>query len=306
MIMLDGLTLDQLRVLVAIADAGSFRAAAGRLGRAQSAISHAVAALESQLAVTLFDRRGYRPVLTAEGRTLLGDARRLLAQAEGIKARARSFRTGIESSLDIAVDPFVRPDRVAAALGQVHSAFPEVAIRLRAAALGGPLMAVRDRGSLFGLSVSDEIRDDAVIMEAAGEVTLLAVAAPDHPLAGREAPVDVGDQLNILIADPTEVTAGTAYGAGGGRAWRVDDLETKRALLLAGIGWGNMPAHLVEADIAGGRLVRLAPRGIGKDGLTRMPVYLIRRSGSLPGPAASLLRQALLELDRARPGARPE
>ncbi len=296
--MLDGLTLDQLRVLVAIADAGSFRAAAARLGRAQSAISHAVASLESQLAVTLFDRRGYRPVLTAEGRTLLGDARRVLAQAEGIKARARSFRTGIESSLDIAVDPFVPSDRVAAALGRVHGTFPEVAIRVRTAALGGPLVAVRDRGSLFGLSVSDEIRDDAVIMEAAGEVTLLAVAAPDHPLAGREAPADVGDQLNILIADPTEVTAGIAYGAGGSRAWRVDDLETKRALLLAGVGWGNMPAHLVAADIAGGRLVRLAPRGIGKGGLTRMPVYLIRRSGPLPGPAASLLREALLRLDQ--------
>lgn len=47
--MLDALTLDQMRVLVAIADRGSFRAAAQNLQRAQSSISHAVASIESQL-----------------------------------------------------------------------------------------------------------------------------------------------------------------------------------------------------------------------------------------------------------------
>ena len=294
--MLDGITLDQLRVLVAIADTGSFRAAAARLRRAQSAISHAVQSLEAQLDVTLFDRGGYRPVLTAEGRTLLGDARRVLAQAEGLKARAHSFRTGVEPTLNIAVDPFIRLDGLAAALRTVHARFPDVGIRIRTAPLGGPLVAVRDHGSVFGLSVSDEIRDDAVTMEAAGQVTLVAVAAPHHPLAQRPAPVDVSDQVNIIVADPTDVTAGTDYGAGGPRAWRVDDLETKRALILAGIGWGNMPSHTVAADLDAGRLVTLAPQGIGKGGRTPVPVYLIRRRGSVPGPAARCFRAAVLEV----------
>ena len=292
--MLDGVTLDQLRVLVAIADAGSFRAAASRLRRAQSAISHAVASLETQLDVKLFDRDGYRPALTAEGRTLLGDARRVLAQAEELKARAHSLRTGVEAALDIAVDPFVHPEDLAAALRTIHLRFPNVGIRIRTTPLGGPLVAVRDRGSAFGLSVSDEIRDDAITMEAAGQVTLLAVAAPHHPLASRPAPVDVSDQLNIVIADPTDVTAGVDYGAGGPRAWRVDDLETKRALILAGVGWGNMPSHSVAADIEAGRLVTLAPRGIGKGGRTPVPVYLIHRTGAVHGPAATRFRLAML------------
>ena len=295
--MLDGLTLDQLRVLVAIADAGSFRAAAGRLQRGQSAISHAIASLEAQLDVKLFDRQGYRPVLTSEGRTLLGDARRVLAQAERLRARARSFKTGIELALDIAVDPFIRLDRFADALRTLHAGFPDVAIRVRTAPLGGPLIAVRDQGSLFGLSVSDEIRDDSIVMEAAGEITLVAVAAPHHPLATQSPPVDVSDQLNIVISDPTDVTAGVDYGAGGPNAWRVDDVKTKRALLLAGLGWGNMPSHWVERDLATGRLVRLAPQGIGRDGETPMPVYLIRRKGSVLGPAAECLRTAILCVD---------
>jgi len=292
--MLDGLTLDQLRVLVAIAETGSFRAAAGRLQRAQSAISHAVASLEAQLGVLLFDRSGYRPSLTNEGRTLLADARRVLAQTEGLKARARSFTTGIETTLDIAVDPFVDFARIAEAFRAVYEAFPEVGMRIRTLPLGGPLVTVRDRGSLFGVSVSDEIRDDALTMEAIGDVMLYAVAAPTHALAREQPPVDVSDHLNIVVVDPTDVTAGVDYGVGGPKAWRVDDLQTKRALIMAGIGWGNMPAHLVEADIAEGRLSRIAPQGIGKDGATVMPVYLIYRQGAMFGPAAKCLWQAIL------------
>lgn len=292
--MLDGLTLDQLRVLVAIAETGSFRAAAGRLQRAQSAISHAVASLETQLDVMLFDRSGYRPALTNEGRALLADARRVLAQAEGLKARARSFTTGIETNLDIAIDPFVDLARIAQAFRVVHETFPEVGMRIRTTPLGGPLVAVRDRGSLFGLSVSDEIRDDAMTMEAVGEVTLYAVTAPGHRLANETPPLDVSDQLNIIVSDPTDVTAGVDYGVGGPRAWHVDDLETKRALIMAGIGWGNMPSHLVEADMAAGRLTRIAPQGIGKDGATVMPVYLICRRGAQLGPAATCLRKVIL------------
>ena len=63
--MLDALTLDQLRTFATVADAGSFRAAAAKLGRVQSAVSHAIANLEAQLGVALFDRSARRPVLTA-------------------------------------------------------------------------------------------------------------------------------------------------------------------------------------------------------------------------------------------------
>ncbi len=292
--MLDAITLDQLRMLVAIADTGSFRAAAKRVQRAQSAVSHAIASLEGQLGVALFDRAGYRPALTAEGRVLLADARRVLANAEGLRARARSFRTGVEAALDIAVDPFIRMAPFAAALRSVHECYPEVAVRVHAAPMGGPLVAVRDRGSTFGLSVSDEFHDDALLMEPAGRITLVAVAAPGHAVAGLPTPADVSDQLNIAIADPTTLTAGVDYGVGGPWAWRVDDLETKRALLIAGVGWGSMPLHVVEADIAAGRLVRVAPQGIGPNGETPMPVFLMRRQGVGLGPAAECFRDALL------------
>ena len=73
--MIDSLTLDQMRVLVAVADAGSFSAAARTLGRVQSAISQSIQTLETTLGLTLFDRSGKTPRLTDAGRALVGDAR---------------------------------------------------------------------------------------------------------------------------------------------------------------------------------------------------------------------------------------
>ena len=87
--MLDGVSLDQLRTFIAAADEGSFSAAGRRLGRAQSVVSQTMANLESQLGVRLFERSGRYPVLTAEGRTLLADARAVIADVDSMKASRR-------------------------------------------------------------------------------------------------------------------------------------------------------------------------------------------------------------------------
>ena len=80
--MLDRLTLDQMRVLIAVAETGSFSAAARKLGRVQSAISQAVQSLESALGTPLFEREGKLPKLNDAGRVILQDARLVVDGAE--------------------------------------------------------------------------------------------------------------------------------------------------------------------------------------------------------------------------------
>src|SRR4051794_41874077 len=65
--MLDGVTIEQLRTLLAVVQAGSFSAAARKLGRVQAAVSQSIDRLEAQLGLRLFDRTGRVPVLTAHG-----------------------------------------------------------------------------------------------------------------------------------------------------------------------------------------------------------------------------------------------
>lgn len=80
------MTLDQLRIFVAVAERLHVTRAAEHLGLTQSAVSAAVAALETRTGVQLFDRVGRGIVLTAEGTTFLGEARRVLQSARHAEA----------------------------------------------------------------------------------------------------------------------------------------------------------------------------------------------------------------------------
>jgi DNA-binding transcriptional LysR family regulator len=89
-------TLDQLRVLVAIRETGSFSAAGRSLGRVQSAISQSVKSLEAAHGIELFDRRSHRPTLTAVGEVLLEQARAVLASAARFAAIAEGTRKRVQ------------------------------------------------------------------------------------------------------------------------------------------------------------------------------------------------------------------
>ena len=142
--MLDALTLDQMRTFVAVAESGSFRAAAGRLSRVQSAVSHAIGNLEVQLGVRLFDRSGHRPTLTPEGRALLADARAILLKVDAMRARVRGLGEGLELSLAIALDPQFPLGIAAAALNDLHATYPTVRVWLWTAPLGAAIAALRE------------------------------------------------------------------------------------------------------------------------------------------------------------------
>ena len=96
--MIGSISLDQLRVLVTLADTGSFSAAGRKLGRAQSAISQAIATLESMQGVELFDRSGHRPQLTEVGRVLVDQAR--LPPARGPRRQSVPARVGRDAGHD--------------------------------------------------------------------------------------------------------------------------------------------------------------------------------------------------------------
>jgi DNA-binding transcriptional LysR family regulator len=297
--MLDALTLDQMRAFVAVADAGSFRAAAGRLARAQSAVSHAIGNLEDQLGVALFDRSGHRPSLTPEGRALLADVRAILLKVDSLRARSRGLGEGVELGLAIALDPQFPLGLAAAALKDLHDAYRSVSVRLWTAPLGAALAALREGRCAMAITAA-EIPDPRVQLEALSFVPRAAVAAATHPLAARSeageplTAAELADHLQIVVPDPSPLTEGRDFGVLSPGTWRVSDNATKHALILAGVGWGSLPLWLVERDLAEGRLVRVAAAEFGPRGETFVRAYLAHRTDEPLGPAAQAFRQALL------------
>ena len=239
--MLDALTLDQMRNFVAVVEAGSFRAAATRLSRAQSAVSHAISNLEGQLGVTLFDRSGHRPTLTPEGHALLADARAILLKVDTMRARATGLGEGLELALGIALDPQFPLSLAAAALKDLHDAYPSVSVRLWSAPLGA-------RSSPFARAVHsrDHRSRDPVPGRRAGGAIVRASrcgrrrdSSAGRPLRVRGAPR--GRRPRGLPADrgPRSLTADRGPGLRRtvSRNLARKRQRAKRALILAGVGW---------------------------------------------------------------------
>ncbi|EFH12022.1 LysR family transcriptional regulator [Teichococcus cervicalis] len=295
--MSDPLTLDQLRVLVTVADAGGFSAAARRLGRAQSAVSQSIQALEGHLRLKLFDRRTKLPRLTEAGQAMLEEARRLLKSAELLRARAEGIAGGLEPELSIAVNPLLPLPPALAALRALGNEFPQLPVTLLTEGIDAPERHLRDGTVQMAIyPVERAVTDlEATLLM---EVRLVPVVARGHPLAELPAPLPraaLAEHVQLVLTDGSP-RGGPGRGVLSPRTWRFADLNTRLQFLLAGFGWCNMPEHMVARLIAEGRLCRL--RLEEQEGLT-LPLHLVHERGRPPGLAgrwlAARLRQALEE-----------
>lgn len=308
---IERLSLDQLRVFVLVAETGSFTGAARKLHRAQSAVSYAVTTLEQQLGVELFDRSGYRPQLTAAGHMVLGEARTILERSDRLQARARAMAAGLESELGLAVDVMFPFDDLTRLLRLFQTEFPMVDLRLFVDALGAVSEKITKDICQIGVVATLPDIPPQLASFALPAVTLIPVAAPDHPLSRRTGSIsalDLHDELQLVLTDRSRLTEGRDFAVHARKVWRLGDIGTKHRLLLAGIGWGNMPLQRIRDDLETGRLQRLQLETQPDDGFA-LPLYCVYRQDRPQGQAMGWMLGALkhyaLSGDFAPPGTRP-
>ncbi len=285
--MIDGISLDQLRVFIAAADAGSFSAAGRSLGRAQSVVSQTIANLEDQLRVVLFDRSARYPSLTEQGRILLADARVVAGGVDMLKTRAKGIAGGLEPELSVVMDLMFPMDALTEVAASFERAFPFTPLRLHVEALGGVAQDVLDRRCGLGVMGPLPVSLPELVTERLLAMPMLMVAAPTHPLGQHAGPVDsaaLGRHVQLVLTDRSELSKGREFGVFSPRTWRLADLGAKHAFLRAGLGWGGMPMAMVARDIAEGRLVEIemedAPRP-----RTTLAMSAAYRADAPPGPA---------------------
>lgn len=300
------LSIDQLRLLVTIADAGSFSAAGRRLGRVQSAVSHAVARAEEELGVLLFDRSTRRPTVTDAGHAVIGAAREALASVADVAMVARSLREGFEAEVSIVFDAIFPTEALADLARLFADSYPTVSLRLGTETLSAVSGAVEQGRYTLGVCGPAAPTSDALEVAHIGTVRMLPVAGAEHPLAqqtGRLSDRDLSRHTQIVLSE----RAGDVLDGGGvgdvavvsGRTWRVVDLPTKQVLLRRHLGWGNLPEHMALPDIEQGRLVPLAIKAWGPDEHL-LGMRAVHRVAEPLGPAAEWVLSLLPELCRAR------
>jgi DNA-binding transcriptional LysR family regulator len=294
-IVLDGVSLDQLRAFIAAVDEGSFSAGARKLHRAQSAVSELVSNLEAQLGVVLFDRSERYPKLTPAGIQLVADARSVVTNVDLLKARAKGISRGLESELSAVVDVLFPIEAIAESAKEFRDRFPRTPLRLYVEALGGAYQPVLDGRCSLGVVGSLPIAPDSMTLERLQGLPMIMVAAREHPLAlfnGVIPKTELAKHVQLVLTDRSELTAGREFGVMSPLTWRLGDLFAKHAFLLKGLGWGGMPLHAVKQDLLEGRLVKLAIEDLAEESLI-LPMSAVYLTAKPPGPAGRWLIERL-------------
>jgi DNA-binding transcriptional LysR family regulator len=273
--MLDNVTINQLRAFVAVCDHGSFSGAARELRRAQSAISHAISALESAFDVLLFERNTRKATLTPAGRSLLPDARGVISRTEEMKMRAVSIAEAGVPQVSIAVDTYFPRAHLIECLRSLQTDFPTIAINLRMTTMQGGERLVIEGTCALAVTITDvpELSPATIERQHLCDAQMVTVCAPSHPLASLVGPIpreEFGRHIQLVVTDNQPNADKTQQGVASERQWLVNDLGAKHDLLVGGLCWGHMPHHLVAGDLANGSLVELRRRAWHMHPLTFM------------------------------------
>lgn len=281
---------EQLVTLEAIVLTGTFRGAAERLHKSQSAVSHTIRQLEEELDLELFSREAYRPSLTPAGEVFYREASRVLRQMQGLRTTAARLRAREEPELTIAVSATMDLDPLLPALADTGRHHPATHLRLRMEMMGGPIARLMEGKADIALASLEGVPLDNVEAEPVVEVTIRPVASPDLNLPANARTLSVSEmQSHVQV-----VTAGTGGAAhqqsrdllSGGLKWTVSDLTAKKKVILAGLGWGGLPDHMTEKERRSGALLSLNLEGFP---LRRTTIYKMRRRDQAIGVVADEL-----------------
>jgi len=250
--------LEQIRLFVSVAEQRSFSAVARQSQRAQSAVSQAIALLEADLGVSLFDRSsGRQPHLTAAGSALLEEARELLRQCERLDGRALALMRGEEARLRVAHDEAMPYQPVLDSLEALDERFPSVEVQLASSAQGDVARKLVERRADLGLLFHHEQMPEALERRVLGSVEMVTVCSVNHPLAdeARVTRQRLARHRQLLIAPlQSDYPGGEQLSP---QVWRADSFYVMAELLMRGLGWAWLPRHVVQYPAYHGQMVEL-------------------------------------------------
>lgn len=179
-------------------------------------------------------------------------------------------------------------------LRDFQTVFPTVNLRLHVEALGAVAALVLDRQADLAVAGPDILDLPELERRSLGAVGLVPVTAPSHPLAQlpKVGPGEMRQHLQLVLTDRSPLTRGRDFSVLSPRTWRLGDLGAKHALLLEGIGWGNMPRHAVKDDLDAGRLIALC---LPEAPELNYRLHALWRKDSRPGPTTTWMLDALAD-----------
>lgn len=257
------MTLEQLRIFVAVAERQHVTAAARALNLAQSAASHAIAALEQRYDTRLFDRVGRRIELTQAGRAFLAEAQSILSRVERAELALGEFGNLERGTLAVQASQTIAGYWLPRHLVSFRSAWPRIDIRLDIGNTAQVAAAIETGAAELGF-VEGAVANDLLVSIPVARDQLILVVGPDHAWARGPAP-KASDLLNSewVLREPGSGTrsefehaiAGLGVSPGKLRiAMELPSNEAVRAAVEAGLGATALSASVAAPGIESGLL----------------------------------------------------
>jgi DNA-binding transcriptional LysR family regulator len=224
------MTLEQLRIFVAVAEKQHVTQAARELNLTQSATSAAIAALEERYDIKLFDRVGRGIVLTHTGRTFLSEARAVLARARSAEQTLRDIVALKGGKVVVAASQTVANYWLPPRLQAFQAAHPGIDVTVRIANTERVADDVREGLADIGF-IEGDIDDGALSARRIDGDALVVVVGPRHPFAKhRKLPVDWLTQTPWILREPGSGTREMFERALKKRGVRLSDLKVQLEL----------------------------------------------------------------------------
>jgi DNA-binding transcriptional LysR family regulator len=260
-------TLEQLRIFIAVAERQHVTRAAEALNLTQSAVSSAITTLEGRHGVALFDRIGRGVVLNSAGEVFLNEARKVLAQAEAAET-ALADLSGLERGrLSIHASQTIAGYWLPPRLARFHQAHPGIAIDVAIGNTAQVARAVAEGIAEIGL-VEGEVDDPVLSRSVIDEEKLTLVVAPTHPWAAEpDRPDHDLTRTSWVLREPGSGTRAAFEHLLARRGLAIGDLaiamvlpgnEAVRSAVEAGAGAGVMSQAVARLGVARRALVEVA------------------------------------------------
>ncbi len=251
-------SLDQIEAFVLAARHSSISKAARVLGKAQSTVSLAVANLEIDLGVQLFDRSGKFPVLTEEGKSLLPEAESVLFHSRAFEEHSLNLMREVEDSVNLCVDETLPADLLVNALAVLADEFPHVRINAVPPDAEGVTEKIRKGEADVGLTVVNYHYPEDIGFFRLGRLRLVNVVGKNHRLADvrliRFSHLNSARQIEYA---PNVRRMPTNQHLESSDSWSFCSYAAIIEAVRQGLGWAVLPEHLAEPYYESGDLVRL-------------------------------------------------
>jgi DNA-binding transcriptional LysR family regulator len=290
------LNLHLLRLFATVAETGSFSRATTVLNLSQPAISQGVRDFELQLGCRLLDRspKGVKP--TREGRALMRHARSVFAAERAAEEELKSLRGLDSGSLRIGASTTIATYLLPEYLGQFHRTYPGIDLHLVSANTRDIADLMLGHEIEIAL-VEGPVDDDGLLSEPWQTDIMTMIAAPSHPFAREDAPIDparLAEEL-LVIREPgsgsREVVnqALSAYAIQPSRTLEVGSTEAIKQLVAAGVGVSIVSRAAVKDQVALQRLKMIEIAGVAIE----RTLWQLTVSGRLSIPAAYVFKKII-------------